>query len=192
MCAEPPNDPASADHGRVAKAVTATARVPPRLNIAQTIIGAGMVAVSSVLFGSYFMQWYHYYPHGGQPWPMADLADSQPFTPWDFAVQGIPYVGYIELASLLVAPVAYAISGLLALLASRGWRIVLGIASLLAALYSSVLTYFLAHPFNDGGWSVSVDAGAQIAGATSWLMLVFAIALLVHRDRLFKPDLVRR
>jgi len=31
-----------------------------------------MVALSGALFGSYFMQWYHFYPPNGQPWPMAD------------------------------------------------------------------------------------------------------------------------
>ena len=160
--------------------MSTTAPASRWLKLNPTITAVGMAGLGVAFFGSYFMQWGHWYPPNGQPWPMADAADASPQVPWNAVSQNPPNSALIYLPLLLIAPGLYVTFGLLGSLARGRGRRVFGTLSLAPAFLAVAQAGFI---FVTGGvcdctWRLSIDAGAWFALAVGALMVIFAILLL--------------
>jgi len=171
-------------------AATASSRpaIGRRLNWPLLLAVAAMVAFVGLRVASYFMQWDHSYPPGAQPWPMADAADSQPFIPFGLVFTQNPSGISVGFAVFLLGPPAlYGALSLLGLVASRRWRVALGILNVLIALPFLFISLLLigAPQIGDSTWLVWIDAGAWIALVASVGMVLAPLAFFRVRGKLF-------
>ncbi len=183
-----PTEPAGSPRSPVETPPVVTSRpAGRRLNWWLLLTVLAMAAFSATQVVSYFMQWSHYYPTGGQPWPMVDLADSQPFTPWDFVSQNPPGTANGMIVFFLATPVSYVVCGLLGMFATKRLKRALGGLNLIVASINILLIIFLmSFPlFNDGTWPRSTDSGASVGFLASLLMVSGAIIFFFQEGGLF-------
>lgn len=184
MSADVPAQP----NEQIAAAASSGPATARRLNWPLALAVGAMVAFVGLRVASYFMQWDHGYAPNTQPWPMADLADSQPFIPFDIMFTQNPSgiaTGYVVF--LLGPPALYGALSLLGLVASRRWRVALGVINALIAIPFVLLSLLIiAGPnVSDSTWLIWIDAGAWVALAASVGMVLAPLAFLRVQGKLF-------
>ncbi len=176
-----PNEP-------IAAPTSARPATDRKLNWPLLLAAAAMVAFVGLRVASYFMQWDHAYAPGTQPWPMADLADSQPFIPFNLMFTQNPSGASVAYAVFLLGPPAlYLALSLLGLVASRRWRVALGVVNVLIAIPFLLISLLIItfRNVSDSIWLEWIDIGAWIALAASVGMVLAPLAFLRVQGRLY-------